>query len=518
MADSKAPATRQLLVTSSAFPGSGPIPEKYSCNGAGINPPLDIKGIPPGAASLALIMYDPDAPVAAWAHWLVWNIPVCHHIKENYIPVVQGMNDFGRTSYNSPCQNKGSHRYHFHIYALDCLLSLLPGASRDELERAMEGHIMASGGLTGYYTQKKSIPMFAEDLIKIQDAKDAPCVTIITTRQTVEKAIRAAAGILHEMYPAETEKLLAALYELAAILEAEQHPALQGAGLYVSPALKKILKFPFPVKEKMVIGDMFCIRELYQLDQYMEDYRVLHINGKSVQYYKGCLNKLEEIRNISFPRRFQNEYEYSRPSRSSSYAGNAGEKSFEKDKSVIQAERLQQFYREADKALTDDLGELPLVIAGPKKNIALLESVSRHCKNIIGHVNGNYSHVILKELTERVWPLVRSWIDKKAHGAIPEFIVKTGSQLAVEGAKDVWEAASQGRGYKLLVEKDYTLPGFVDNRTGRLYLKPPRAPHHIVTDVTGEIMRTVRQKKGVVVFVDNNALDIHQHIALITRY
>ena len=118
------PAFRALVVTSETFKNKKVIPRKYTCDGEAVNPPLNVGGIPEGTKSLALFVEDPDASSGNWLHWLVWNIPVSHHIHENEIPGDQGLNDFGRNTYGVPCPPSGTHRYCFKIYALDDLLDL----------------------------------------------------------------------------------------------------------------------------------------------------------------------------------------------------------------------------------------------------------------------------------------------------------------------------------------------------------------------------------------------------------
>jgi len=142
---------KTLVVTSEVFRPNGLIPKKYTCDGEDINPPLDIAKIPAQARSLAIIMEDPDAPSGSWLHWLVWNIPVTHHIHENEYPGDEGLNDFGRNSYGGPCPPSGTHRYIFRIYALDDLLDLPDGSPRAHVEDAMRDHIIAYGELTGIY-------------------------------------------------------------------------------------------------------------------------------------------------------------------------------------------------------------------------------------------------------------------------------------------------------------------------------------------------------------------------------
>ncbi|MBV8251631.1 MAG: YbhB/YbcL family Raf kinase inhibitor-like protein [Chitinophaga sp.] len=143
-----------LRISSAAFVEKGTIPTQYTCDGIDISPPLEIDDIPPGTASLAIIVDDPDAPAKVWTHWVAWNIPVTSLLQEHYSGAVEGVNDFGHTTYNGPCPPKGAHCYQFRVFALDCQLSLQRGASLHELITAMRGHILAKGLLTAYYSRK----------------------------------------------------------------------------------------------------------------------------------------------------------------------------------------------------------------------------------------------------------------------------------------------------------------------------------------------------------------------------
>ncbi|HVZ98526.1 MAG TPA: YbhB/YbcL family Raf kinase inhibitor-like protein [Chitinophagaceae bacterium] len=140
-----------LSVSSDAFRHNGFIPEKFTCDGINVNPPLDIQHIPPEAKSLAVIVEDPDAPSGTWIHWVMWNVPVTHSIKENEARGIQGINDFKKNSYGGPCPPAGTHRYFFKVYALDCLLNLRGDTQKKQLEKAMSDHIIAFGELIGLY-------------------------------------------------------------------------------------------------------------------------------------------------------------------------------------------------------------------------------------------------------------------------------------------------------------------------------------------------------------------------------
>ena len=142
---------QQLKVSSAAFPNGGLIPVRYTCDGRNINPPINIEHIPEGARCLALIVDDLDAPAGSWSHWVAWNIPVTHLIKENEIHGKEGLNDFQRRRYDGPCHLSGPHRYSFKIYALNSLLSLPANTKKSQLERVMSEYIIAFGELTGLY-------------------------------------------------------------------------------------------------------------------------------------------------------------------------------------------------------------------------------------------------------------------------------------------------------------------------------------------------------------------------------
>ncbi len=140
-----------------------PIPSKYTCDGADISPPLAWKNIQEAAQSIVLISDDPDAPVGTWVHWVCYDIPPTVDGLDEDIPATdilpvggqQGVNDFGRIGYGGPCPPGGTHRYFFKVYALDTMLNLPAGKTKKEIEKAMKGHVLASGELIGVYSRKR---------------------------------------------------------------------------------------------------------------------------------------------------------------------------------------------------------------------------------------------------------------------------------------------------------------------------------------------------------------------------
>jgi len=150
----------EFILTSSAFEPGGTIPKLYTCDGPDVSPPLRWTDPPPWTRSLALICDDPDAPVGTWVHWVLYSLP--HEIRElpEGVPPQptlpgggkQGRNDFRKIGYGGPCPPRGpAHRYFFRLYALDADPGLEPGATKQELLKAMTNHILAQAELMGRY-------------------------------------------------------------------------------------------------------------------------------------------------------------------------------------------------------------------------------------------------------------------------------------------------------------------------------------------------------------------------------
>ena len=146
-----------LQFTSDAFANGQSIPAKYSCIGKNISPALAWTEPPTGTQSFALIVDDPDAPMGTWVHWVLYNIPAdVRSLQEGYSadnPIVVGKNSSNHLDYDGPCPPSGTHRYFFKFYALDTILSLSPGATKDQLLKAMEGHILAQTELMGTFSK-----------------------------------------------------------------------------------------------------------------------------------------------------------------------------------------------------------------------------------------------------------------------------------------------------------------------------------------------------------------------------
>lgn len=151
-----------MQLQSPAFANGGAIPAKYTCDGEDISPPLAWGAVPQGTKTLALICDDPDAPSKTWVHWVLFDLPPEPATLPEHVPAAktlpngarQGTNDFSRIGYGGPCPPSGTHRYHFKLYALDKILVLPPSTTKEQLLKAIEGHVLDQGELLGRYQRK----------------------------------------------------------------------------------------------------------------------------------------------------------------------------------------------------------------------------------------------------------------------------------------------------------------------------------------------------------------------------
>ena len=152
-----------MSITSKEF-GGGAIPSKFTCDGLDVSPALAWTGVPEGTKSLALIMDDPDAPAGTWVHWVLFDLPPETSSLQEGVPRTErlesgavqgacwGVDSFSRVGYYGPCPPPGApHRYFFKLYALDRMLGLTPQATKADVVKAMEGHVLAHAELMGTY-------------------------------------------------------------------------------------------------------------------------------------------------------------------------------------------------------------------------------------------------------------------------------------------------------------------------------------------------------------------------------
>lgn len=154
-----------LRLTSPAFANGAAIPDRFTCDGANVSPPLAWTDPPPGTKSFALVVVDvdapdPKAPVKPWVHWVVYAIdPGARALDEGAsrklpAPARHGRNDWKTADYGGPCPSVGRHRYAHRLYALDLPPSNLGSPSHPVLWSRIEGNVLGKAELMGTYERK----------------------------------------------------------------------------------------------------------------------------------------------------------------------------------------------------------------------------------------------------------------------------------------------------------------------------------------------------------------------------
>lgn len=294
----------------------------------------------------------------------------------------------------------------------------------------------------------------------------------------------------------------------------------EGIGLFISAHVKKIIPFFFPVTERVTIAQTFDIRDLLYELYYNIPYVVLQLSQKETRLFNGRLNALTEIIDGHFPQKNEVEYEYSRHTRGNSNIGHSFIKEFEKDKSAMEEIRFKNFFRETDKLLNSYINNgAHLVVTGENKDLSYFNQITTHLENIACNIPGNYATINEHELGALTWKAIKMFQDTNKERLINNFKEKTGQGLGITGLDNIWKAVQEGRSYTLLVEKDYSIPGYLpDNEDYNLFLHEPKGPHRTLPDAVNNLIDLVLEKNGEVIIMENNVLRDYKRIALITRY
>lgn len=365
--------------------------------------------------------------------------------------------------------------------------------------------------------------MRPNELVDLKARNGETCISIILPTYTqgtevrensalVKKAVVEVSTMLQEN---EKEKLLKKKLEQLTSEIDYKYPS-QGLGLFLSESTQKIFNFHFPVKRLVDIGESFEIRDILFDVKESEPYGVLMLSRKEVRAYMGTGNKLAEVQEKSFPKKFHDSYEYPRSALGSS-------KSFSlkgsEEKSVTKDNRMKTFFISVDHVLDNYFGdELPLIVIGSEENLALFRSLTKHARQIISYYPGNYDGAGPKKLAEIALEQLKGYHGYQAEQAIKGLENQISYGLAISGLQAIWRVANVGNVLTLLVEKNFRKEAF--RSVDGIYLSEVRSGEsdiHLM-DVIDDIIEKVMDKGGNVQFVEDDALNQFGHMVAIQRY
>lgn len=360
--------------------------------------------------------------------------------------------------------------------------------------------------------------MNQQDVRLLQQITGYPCVTItLPTHRTVpenrQDPVRlknllkeATERLLGEFNKRDIEALLKRLENLASAIDFRS--TLDGLALFVNQDFGRAFQLPFPIKERVVIGETFFTRDLVHALNHSTRYWVLVLSEKPTRLYEGFNHELTEVEEGGFPMIHEG------PGGEAPLPGGFGIK-----KSAYRDEKHLQFFRKVDEALKPFLANdpLPLIVVGVDRYHAFFNEVSAHTKAVIGTVTGSHDKTSPHELSKLVQPLVDQHRDEKKQEALEQLERSVSERKLVSTIGEVWRKAHEGRGDLLLVEEDFHFPARLDENGALVPADDPSATD-VMDDAVDDIIETVLNKQGRVVFVENGKLEEHRRIAMVLRF
>ncbi len=285
--------------------------------------------------------------------------------------------------------------------------------------------------------------------------------------------------------------------------------SLDGLALFINCDFARAVPLPFPLKERVNVGETFLTRDLVFAMNRTPRYWTLVLSEKPTRLYEGTRDYLVEIQEGGFPILHEG------PGGEQSLPGGFGIK-----KSAYRDEYHRKFFRQVDAALKPFLADdpLPMAVVGVVRFLAFFDEVTDHKDSILTTLQGSHDKTSPHKLGKLVWPLVKDALIEQRQMVLSELEKAIFEKKFASTIGEVWRLANDGRGKILLVEQDFHFPAHVDV-TGR-HLTPAAddGTSDGFDDAVDEIIETVLAKQGRVVFVENGQLQAHQRIALILRY
>lgn len=360
--------------------------------------------------------------------------------------------------------------------------------------------------------------MNRRDIRLLQKIKGSPAVTITLPahRATpdnqqdpirVKDLVKQAKDCLRGEYDqSEVEPLLLQLEKLAESID--YRFTQDGLAMFVNRDLARAVHLPFSLDERVVVGESFHTRDLVYAMNRAPRYWALVLSEKPTRLLEGTRDNLLEIRAGGFPLT-QDITGGTQP-----LPAGVGIR-----RSAIRDERLRQFFRQVDAALKPYITEdpLPLAVVGVERHLAFFDEVTGFKDAIVATLTDSHDQTSLDDLSGLVWPLVKAGLANQRLDVLADFKKAIGEHKFAAGVEEVWRLAKEGRGRLLVVEEDFHLPARLDGAEERLQAEQDPSVPGVTVDAVDEILETVLSKQGRVVFVDNDRLEAHQHIALILR-
>ncbi|QLE55441.1 hypothetical protein [Nostoc sp. TCL26-01] len=358
-----------------------------------------------------------------------------------------------------------------------------------------------------------------QDLKQLQSLSNVPALSILlpthrTSPDNKQDPIRvknlvdeATKRLATEFTSRELEPLLKRLETL--VSEIDYRHTLDGLALYISHDFAKLYYLPFPVPARVVIDQTFATRDLVYGTHRAHRYWVLLLSQASTRLLAGTGETLEEVHDENFPMQMTGP-------------GATEPLPYDTDSSY-RDDRHRRFFQQVDSALKlyqNPNESLPLVVGGVARQVSFFQEVSQDTQAMstyAGSLSGNFDKATIHELTPHVWLIMQTVRKAQQADALQALDNAIGTQSVVSTIGETWRLAHEGRGKLLLVEKNYHVPAIL-TEDGKFVLVDQPGGTEVMDDAVDEIIEVVLARGGNIAIVDDEALSIHQRIALVLRY
>lgn len=316
---------------------------------------------------------------------------------------------------------------------------------------------------------------------------------------------------LRKNYP--ENKIKSLLHKLRSIinnLDYDYNTQKKSIAIFLSPILEKIYYLDIPVKEKVIIDQSFEVRDIIRNKKEIEKYLVLILSTKEVRLF--LVNNTQFVE-VNFSESNKSiDYENDIPERVSKFS----------DPSYRKEVLLHKFLQHIDKGVETllKINTLPLFVLGTDRTIGHFKKITHNQKSIVKYIPGNFEKACICKIQRLLEPHLKDWENMKQMALLNKLIVASSQQKLVIGIKDVWKAATNKKGYLLVVEKNYTYTAQQTSLKDEIDLEVNLSFNYpfYIKDAVDDIIEKVIANGGDVEFVKEGLLKDYDKIALIEYY
>ncbi len=283
----------------------------------------------------------------------------------------------------------------------------------------------------------------------------------------------------------------------------------KGLAIYISQNHEKLFRFSFTVKEKVIIDKSFQIRDLLFAAKYNIEYFILLISSNENKLFRGFDKSFKEIDFVDAPKNIK-EWKIDLHTKVGNFS----------DAHSINDITLEKYLRDIDRSLSNILrvNALPIVIACVGEIADKYKKISKNSDLVLGYIEGNFEHASVSEIVNKTIPVLEEKSIKEQEKYLDLLMDAIGMNTFASGITDVWKASMENRSRILLVEKNYSCPAKFGISKFTLITKDVDANDiYSIKDAVDDLIEIVLKRGGDVVFVEDDTLIEHNHIALITN-